>query len=179
MKKIGLLIVAVAFVLSSGFLNKNKDGSLSLDKAGLAKEAEKATQKAQTFTADAMEKAKKAAASIDVSKEEIIADLGKSVDQMKQKVSGMDPAKLVAYLNQYRNVLTDTQKEVTEYTTQVKDLKWTEKFGAKGKDLKNKLANYSGQLKGLKEQCGFYISKLESYGVDLSSYGIDLSAYGL
>lgn len=178
MKKFGLLVITTAFLFGNGFL-KNEDGSISTDISDISKTADAATQQAKAMTAKAAEKAKKAAESINVSSEEIIGDLGKSMDEIKQKVAGMDPAKLVAYLNQYNDVFANTQNQMKGITAQIKELKWTEKFGAKAKDLKNQLATYTDQAKGLKEQCAFYIEKLESYGLDLSAYGIDLSAYGL
>ncbi|MEN7973545.1 MAG: hypothetical protein ABFR47_06885 [Verrucomicrobiota bacterium] len=179
MKRIGLVLFAAAFVFGSGFLKQNEDGSLSADTSGLIKKADETAKQAEAMATNAVEQAKKVAESYNVKKEEIIADLEKPVEAIKQKVAGMDAAKLVAYLNQYSNVFSDTQNQVTDYTAQLKELKWTQKLGAKGKELKSQISQYTGQLKGLKEQCSLYIDKLESYGVDPSAYGIDLSAYGL
>lgn len=189
-KKIGFSVVAAAFVFSSGFMKKGEDGSFSLDTAAVEKkatevsaqasaEADKLAGQAADAAASAMEQIKAAAAKYSVSEEEIMADLSKSTDAIKAKVSAMDPAKLVAYLDTYQAVFAGTQDKVAEYTAQVKDLKWSEKFSAKGKELKSQLTQYNAQFSGLKEQCGVYMEKLKSYGTALEAYGIDLSAYGL
>lgn len=180
MKKLGLLIMAVAFVLGSGFLGKDKDGSVAVPGMDeISKQAGEATKQAEAMTQEAAEKAKKAAASINVKTEEIMADLDKTIDEMKAKVAGMDKARLVAYASKYTDVFADTQDQIAALKGKLKDLKWTEKLGAKGRELKKQISTYNEQFKGLKQQCGLYIDKLESYGVDLSAYGIDLSAYGL
>jgi len=190
MKKIGLVLVTAAFVFSCGFFGKNKDGSVSTDVSSLTKKADemgaqakaemdKVSQEAGELSAKAMEAAKKKAASMKISSEEIIGDLDKTVDQLKQKVSGMDSATVMAYVSQYSTVFSDTQNKISELTGQVKNLKWTEKLGSKGKELKGQLATYTDQFKALKNQCTVYVDKFKSYGVDPAALGIDLSAYGL
>jgi uncharacterized coiled-coil DUF342 family protein len=184
------MTTAAAVLFCTGFFKKDKDGNIGVDTSGIEKQANDATAKASaemdkakkqadTVRANAAEKAKKAAESITVKKEEIIADLDKNIDEIKTKVAGMDTAKLIAYANTYGDVFADTQNKINEYTAQVKDLKFKEKFSAKGKELKNQLSTYKGRFDGLKEQCKLYTDKLESYGMDLSAYGLDLSAYGL
>jgi NADH dehydrogenase/NADH:ubiquinone oxidoreductase subunit G len=179
MKKIGLLIIATAFLLGSGFLKKNADGTTALDTSSLTKAAADATEQAETMTADAVAKAKKAAESITVKKEEILADLEKPLDEIKQKVAGMDTARLMAYASKYTEVFSDSQDKIAEYTAQLKDLKWTQKLGAKGKEIKGQLASYTDQFAGLKEHATLYLDKLKATGIDPAAYGIDLSAYGL
>ncbi len=188
MKKLGLLLLTAAFVLGSGFLKKNEDGSYDTDalkkqasesSAQASAEADKIAQQAGEMSDKAIKKVKKAAASMDIKKEEILADLDKSIAEIKQKVSGMDTAKLVAYANKYTELFSDTQTQVTDYTAKLKELKWTEKMGSKGKELKGKLKEYQAQYSGLKEQCTVYLDKLKAYGVDPAAFGIDLSAYGL
>ena len=105
MKKLGLLLLTAAFVLGSGFLKKKEDGSYDADalkkqasevSAQASAEADKIAKQAGELSDKAIKKAKKAAASMDVKKEEILADLNKSLAEIKEKVSGMDTAKLVA-----------------------------------------------------------------------------------
>ncbi len=190
MKKLGLLMIATAFVFGSGFLKKGEDGSFSLDTAAAEKQANEAAATASAevdkiagqagaMTDAAIAKIKEAAAKIDVPKEEILADLGKSFDDIKAKAAAMDPAKLTAYLSRYGAVFQDTQAKVADYAQQVKDLKWTQKFGAKGKELKSTLAKYNDQFAGLKDQATVYLDALKGYGLDPAAFGLDLSAYGL
>lgn len=190
MKKFGIVLMAAAFVCSSGFLKKSEDGSYSVDTSGIEKQAndvavaasakaDEMTKQAEDLSAKAIEKIKEQAAKLTVSKEEVLADLQKPLEDIKTKAAAMDPAKLTAYLGQYSAVFADAQAKVTEYTQQVKDLKWTQKFSAKGKELKSQLSKYSDQFNGLKEQAGVYLEKLKGYGLDPAALGIDLSAYGL
>jgi hypothetical protein len=190
MKKIGFIIMATAFICGSGFLKKSEDGSYSVDTSGVEKQAadaaasasaqaDKLSAKASGMSAGATEQIKAAAAKLSVSKEEIMADLKKPMDQVKTKVAAMDAINLTAYLSQYSNVLSETQQKVTDYTQQVKDLKFTQKFGKKAKELKAQLAQYTDQYSGLKDQCSVYMEKLNSFGFDPAALGIDLSAYGL
>ena len=190
MKKVGLVLVAVAFVFGCGFLKKSDDGSYALDTAEAEKKAneaaatanaevEKYSKQAGEMTDAAIAKIKEAAAKISVPKEEVIADLDKSLDDIKKKVAAMDPAKVIAYLDQYNNVFKDTQAKVADYTQQVKDLKWTQKFSKKGKELKANLEKYNDQFAGLKKQAEVYLAQLKSFGLDPAAFGIDLSAYGL
>lgn len=190
MKKFGLLLMATAFICSSGFFKKSEDGSYAVDTSAVEKQANDAaaaaaakadelSKQAGDMSAKALEKIKSEAAKLKVSKEEILADLAKPLDDIMTKVSTMDPVKLTAYLNQYSNVFTDTKQKVADYSRQVKDLKWTQKFSKKGKELKSQLAQYNKQFSGLKEQCSVYLDKLESFGFDPAALGIDLSAYGL
>ncbi len=190
MKNLGIILMATAFICSSGFLKKGEDGSLSVDTSSLEKKADEATaaangkieqvtQAAGELSANALDKIKAEAAKLNVSKEEVLADLGKPLADIKAKVADMDPVKLTAYLSQYTTVVQDAQAKVTEYTQQVKDLKWTQKFTKKGKELKTQLEQYSTQFSSLKEQAGVYIATLKGYGLDPAALGIDLSAYGL
>lgn len=190
MKKIGMILTAAAFVCSSGFFNKSEDGSYSIDTSGIEKQANDAaaaasakadevSKQAGEYSAKAIETIKAQAAKLDISKDEIIADLAKPLDEIKTKAAGMDPAKLTAYLGQYSSILTDTQAKVAAYTQQVKDLKWTQKMSAKGKELKAQLETYTNKFNGLKEQAEVYLTSLKGLGLDPAALGIDLSAYGL
>lgn len=183
MKRIGLLIVAAAFVFSSGFLKKNADGTFSADTAALEKKANElaaqASEKGGQVAKDAMEKMKKAAAKYTVNEDEIMGDLSKGADAIKQKVAAMDPAKLIAYLSKYKDVLKGSMQNVTETNQQVSELNWMQKFSKKGKELKAQTSKYKEQFNGLKEQAKIYVEKLESYGISFADLGIDLSAYGL
>ncbi|MDF7807688.1 hypothetical protein P4E94_09590 [Pontiellaceae bacterium B12219] len=190
MKKFGCIIMATAFICSSGFFKKSEDGSYSVDTSAVEKkaadaaasasaQADKLTAAASDMTAGATEQIKEAAAKYKVSKEEIMADLEKPLEQIKTKIASMDAAKLTSYLGEYGSVLSETKQKVADYTQQIKDLSFTQKFGSKAKELKSQLAQYSDQYSGLKEQCSLYMDKLKSFGFDPSSLGIDLSAYGL
>lgn len=190
MKNIGIMLTAAAFVCCSGFLNKDKDGNYSVDTSGIEQQAndaaaaanteiDKAAKQAEAYSAKALEKIKTEAAKIKVSKEEIMVDLEKPIEDIKTKVSAMDPAKLTAYLGQYSNVITDAQKQVADYTQQVKDLKWTQTFSKKGKELKTQLEKYTNQFSTLKEQAGLYMNTLKGFGLDPAALGLDLSAFGL
>ncbi|QBG49188.1 hypothetical protein EGM51_17955 [Verrucomicrobia bacterium S94] len=190
MKNLGIVLMAAAFICSSGFLKKGEDGSYSVDTSGIEKKANEAaaaasakadevTKQAETLSTKAVEKIKEQAAKLSVSKEEVLADLQKPLKDIQAKVATMDPAKLTAYLGQYSSVFADTQSKVTAYSQQVKDLKWYEKFSTKSKELKTQLSEYSNQFSGLKEKAGVYLEKLKGYGLDPAALGIDLSAYGL
>jgi predicted nucleic acid-binding Zn-ribbon protein len=190
MKKIGFIIMATAFICGSGFFKKSEDGSYSVDTSAVEKQAadaaasasaqaDKLTAKASDMATGATEQIKEAAAKYKVSKEEIMADLSKPLDQIKTKLASMDAIKLTSYLSEYSSVLSDTKQKVADYTQQVKDLKWTQKWSAKAKELKTQVSQYNNQYTGLKEQCSLYVDKLKAFGFDPSSLGIDLSAYGL
>ena len=179
MKKTGFILIATAFLLGSGFLKKNEDGSYAADTASLTKAADEMKEEAGAASAKAIEAAKKKAASMKIPSEEIIADLSKTAEQLKEKVAGMDSATVMAYMGQYSTVLAETQAKITDLTAQVKELNFKDKFTAKGKELKNQLATVTDQFSGLKEQCNVYMEKLQSYGIDPAAFGVDLSAYGL
>ncbi len=179
MKKIGLVIITAAFVFSSGFFKKNEDGSYAADTAGLTKAANEMKAEAGALSEKTIEAAKKKAAAMKVPSEEIIADLSKTTEQLKQKMAGMDTATVMAYMGQYSTVFAETQKKITDLSTQVKDLGWKDKLGSKGKELKGQLATYTDQFNGLKDQCTVYVDKIKSFGIDPAAYGVDLSAYGL
>lgn len=183
MKKLGLLIVAAAFVFGSGFLKKNADGSTSLDTASLQKQADDATAKAQAEMDKAAKQAeaakqkaiaetKKAAEKINVKAEDIKADLAMSVDQIKAKIDTFKEDQLLAYAEKYKAIYADKKAQVAEYTQKVKDLKWTEKWGKKGRELKSQLKGYKGQLGTLAEQYTIYADKLKAMGIDLSAFGL-------
>lgn len=190
MKKAGIVLMAAAFVCSSGFLKKGENGDYALDTSNIemqaadavntaSAKAEEASQKAGELSAMAIEKIKAEAAKLNISAADITADLAKPLEEIKTKVAAMDPAKLTAYLGQYSSLFEDTQAKVASYTQQVKDLKWTQKFTAKGREVKAQLAQYTDQLNGLKEQAAMYLTTLKGYGLDPAALGIDLSAYGL
>ena len=190
MKKVGLILMTTAFICGSGFFKKSEDGSYSVDTSAVEKQANDAAAAASTkadelskqagdMSAAAIEKIKEQAAKFTVPKDEVVADLSKSMDDIKAKVAAMDPVKLTAYLNQYTTVFSETKAKVAKYAQEVKDLKWTQKWSKKGKELKSQLTQYNKQFSGLKEQCTLYLDKLESYGFDPAALGIDLSAYGL
>lgn len=182
--------MAAAFVCSSGFFNKDENGSYSLDTSGIEKKAgdaaasaalkaDEVKNQAGEYSAQAIENIKAEAAKINVSKDEIIADLAKPLEDIKTKAAAMDPAKLTAYLGKYSTVLSDTQAKVTKFTQKVKDLKLTEQISEKGKKYKAKLEQYTTQFNGLKEQAEVYLTALKGLGLDPAALGIDLSAYGL
>ena len=179
MKNITALLIATAFLCGSGFFKQNEDGSVGIDTSSLTQKAGEAAKQTEALSQDAIEKIKAAAAKIAVPKEELVSDLALPIDAIKQKVGGMDTAHLVAYLNQYGSVFEDTQAQIANYAQQVKGLKMTEAFGAKGKELKAELAKYTNQLNGLKEQCSIYADALKAYGVDLSAVVPALSSFGM
>ena len=86
---------------------------------------------------------------------------------------------MVAYLSKYKEVFSGTEGKIADYKEQVKNLKWTQKYSAKGKELKASLNKYNDQFKGLTTQAAVYVEKLEGYGINLADYGVDLSKYGL
>ena len=165
MKKLGLVLMTAAFVLGSGFLKKNEDGSYSADTAELSKQADAVAK-------DASSKTKEAAAAITVKTDEIMADCNKSVEDMKQKLATMKKDHLLAYTEKYKTLLAGKTDEINAVKQQIKNLKWTEKFGAKSKELKGQLSEYKGQYDALKEKYDLYVGKLKGMGVDLSAYGL-------
>lgn len=188
MKRFGIILIASAFVFSSGFFKKSEDGSYSIDTTSIEKKTTdaietKATAEAEkmaaTSTSEMVAAAKKAVAQYDITDEEILADLAKTKDEIVAKVAAMDKTKLIAYLSKYKEVFAGTEGKMAEYTKQIKNLSITQKYSAKGKELKASMKKYTDQYDSLKTQAAVYVEKLESYGVNLSSYGIDLSKYGL
>jgi len=183
MKKLGLLILATAFVFGTGFLKKNEDGSTSLDTASLQKQADKATAKAQdemekaatqaeAAKQKAIEETKKAVEKINVKAEDIKADLAMSADQIKAKIDTFKEDQLLAYAEKYKAMFAEKKAQVADYTQKVKDLKWTEKWSKKGRELKSQLKEYKGQLGTLGEQYQVYADKLKAMDIDLSSFGL-------
>ena len=190
MKKTSILILTVAFVCGSGFFKKDKDGNYAVDTAGIEKqanevkaqaavEADKLAKKAETSAAEMQENIKKATEKYLVKEKEVLADLGISTAELKTKVAHMDKAKVVAYLSKYKEVFSNTEGKIAEYKEQVKNLNFTQKYTAKGKELKASLNKYTDQFKGLKTQASVYVDQLKGHGINLSDYGIDLSKYGL
>ena len=173
MKQVGTVLIATAFIIGSGFWGKDKEGNSSIpDISSLTQSAGDASEKASAMSQEAMEKTKKAAAAIQVKSEELLGDLGKTTEQIKQKISEMDQAETLAYVNQYKQVFIEKKDEIAAASMQLKELPWKEKMGAKSKELQKKISEYATQLDGLKTQSAFYLEKLESYGVDLSAYGL-------
>ena len=190
MKKTGLILMAVACICSCGFFKKGKDGSYSIDTSEIDKQAsnvtatanaeiDKASKKSEEYKAKTIAKIKAEAEKVAVSKEEVLAELEKPVEDIKTKAAALDPAKLTAYLYQYSHVIADSQAKVADYTQQVKDLKFTQKFSKEGKELKAQLDNYTTQFNDLSEQASVYLNSLKGFGLDPAALGIDLSAYGL
>lgn len=144
-----------------------------------SEKAAEVTQKAEEVTVQAAEKveevsrkASAAVSSLTVNTEEVMGDLNKSVGEIKQKVAAFDKTQLLAYVDQYKNVILEKKAELEKLTEQVKGLAVTEMISEKGKTLKAELTKYTGQLTALKDRYAVYLDKLKTMGVDLSAYGL-------
>ncbi|NNJ70759.1 MAG: hypothetical protein HKP10_05660 [Kiritimatiellales bacterium] len=182
MKHIGLIACAVATVLSTGFI-KNEDGGLNTDLSGLsekaetakaqaATEVEKATQQAEAVVADATAKAEAAVEAITVKAEDIMANLNLSPEALKEMIGTMTPESLMAYAEQYRILLAEKKAQISDLTTQYKEMAWYKRYSAKGKVVKEQLEAYKGQYDSLMEQFNLYAGKLKEFGVGLSVPGL-------
>jgi hypothetical protein len=98
--------------------------------------------------------------------------LSQSVEQVKEKVAGFDKAQLLAYADQYKTVLLDKKDQIANLTEQLKGLSMTDMMGEKSKQIKDQMAQYTGDITALKERYSVYLQQLETFGVDLSAYGL-------
>lgn len=179
MKLFGLMLLGAAILLVGG-CKKGEDGSTELMSAEeVAEKTEevvvKTTEKAAEVTAKAEKVTKETAAAVSsftVKAEDVMGDLNKSVDQIKQQVAGFDKSQVIAYANKYKDIILDKKDQIAELTEKVKGLSLTEVATTKGKELKSQLSQYTEQLSALKDRYAVYIDKLEEFGVDLSAYGL-------
>ncbi len=134
---------------------------------------EKATEvkaKAEAVTQEVAQKTEEAVAALNVKKEDVLADLDQSIEQVKKKVAAFEKTQLLAYMDQYKAVILEKKDEIAALTEQVKALPVTELMGDKAKELKSQLSQYSDQFSALKDRYSLYLDQLKEYGVDLSDY---------
>jgi hypothetical protein len=161
MKQIIFYALLAAVVTSTGCKRKD-DGSTELMSAG---EVAEKTQEVAVKTAEK-------AAEVTAKAEDVMADLNKSVEEIKQQVAGFDKAQVIAYADQYKDIILEKKDQVTALTEQVKGLSMTEALGEKGKEIKGQISQYTEQVNGLKERYSVYLNALKGLGVDLSAYGL-------
>lgn len=183
MKQIVYYALAAGLVLAAG-CKKGEDGTTEVmsseevvekTKEVAVQTTEKAaevTAKAEEVTKEVTAKTEAAVAALNVQAEDVMADLNQSVEQIKEKVAGFDKTQLLAYADQYKNVLLEKKDQIADLTEQLKGLSMSEMMGEKSKQIKDQMAKYTGEITALKERYTVYLDKLETFGVDLSAYGL-------
>ncbi|WP_372806523.1 hypothetical protein [Pontiella sp.] len=180
------MLAATAISANAGLLDKDENGNFAAmadlsEKADAAKvsasnEWAKASAISKETYAKAIEETKKAMAMLNVKAEDVQANLGLSAADLKAQLENFKAEKLLAYAGEYQKLLETTKTKVADYGAQVKELKWTQKFTAKGRALKGQLKDYQAQLDTLSSQYGVYIDKLKAMGINLSDYGLEKDA---
>jgi hypothetical protein len=180
MKQVVFYALAASLILAAGCTKETEDGTKELmtteDVVEKTQEtAVRATEKAAEVTEQAekaTQQATAAVSSLTVKAEDVMGDLNKSVEEIKQKVAGFDKSQVMAYADTYKDVLIEKKDQLTALTEKVKALSMTEMLGEKGKALTAQVAQYTEQLTGLKDRYGIYLDQLKAFGVDLSAYGL-------
>ncbi len=175
MKQIVFYALTAGLVLASG-CKKNKEGQTELmtpeeiadTTEQVAEKTAEVTQKAEDMT----KKATAAVSSFSVKAEDVMGDLNKSVEEIKQKAAGFDKAQILGYANTYKDVLLEKKGQISALTDKVKGLSMTDLLGEKGKALKGQLAQYTDQFNTLKDRYSIYLEKAKAFGIDLSAYGL-------
>lgn len=163
MKQIIFYALAASLALATG-CRKGEDGTTEM------MSSDEVVEKTQDVAVQTTEKAEAAVSALTVKAEDVMSDLNQSVEQIKEKVAGFDKTQVLAYVDQYKNVLLEKKGEIADLTGQLKSLSMTEMMGDKAKVLKDQIAQYSDQFAGLKDRYSIYLQKLEEFGVDLSAY---------
>ena len=176
MKRVVFYALATVMVLTIGCTKKNEDGTteqMSADEVAVKTQETvvQVTEKAADVT-EKVEEVTQAVNAFTVKAEDVMGDLNQSVEEIRQKVSGFDKTQLLAYANQYKDVILEKKDQLMALTEQVKSLSMTEMLGEKGKVLKDQLEKYTDQLNSLKARYSIYLDKLQEFGVDLSAYGL-------
>lgn len=178
MTKIVYYALVAGLVLGAGCSKENEDGTTEMMSAEEVAEktqetAVQVTEKAAEVTEKAEEVTKQATeaiSSLTVKAEDVMADLNKSVEQIKEKVAAFDKTQLLGYADTYKDVILEKKGQLDTLTEKVKGLSAMELIGEKGKALKSELTQYTEQLTGLKDRYNVYLGKLQEFGVDLSAY---------
>ncbi len=163
MKQIIFYVLAASLTLATG-CKKGEDRTTEM------MSSEEVVEKPQEVAVQTTEKAEAVVSELTVKAEDVMDDLNQSVAEIKQKVAGLDKTQVLAYGDQYKNVLLEKQQQIADLTGQLKGLSVTEMMGDKAKGLKDQMAQYSDQLAGLKDRYSVYLEQLEAFGVDLSAY---------
>lgn len=128
----------------------------------------KAKETVEMHATQAMESLK----SFNVSPEDIDADLTQPIDAIKEQIANFTPPQLMAYADQYKDIILEKTEQLSALTEQVKGLPMSDLFSTKGKALKDQVSQYTDQLSSLKDRYSVYLDKLTELGVDLSSFGL-------
>ena len=172
MKQIIFYALAAGLALSAG-CKKGEDGTTEMMSAEeIADTTQVAAVQATEKAAEVTETATAAVSAITVKAEDVMGDLNQSVEQIKEKVAAFDKTEVLAYADQYKNVLLEKKDQIADLTGQLKGLSMTEMMGDKAKLIKDQITLYSDQFAGLKDRYSIYLEKLESFGVDLSAYAL-------
>ena len=187
MKRILFISGVAGLLLTTSCTKKNEDGGAKPNApkevavktqpvAAPVVERTKVTTQKMTVTTEKAEKvtqqATEAINTMAVKAENVMGDLDQSVAEIKQKVSGYDPNQLLAYADQYKDVILEKKDQLAGLSEKLKGLSMSELIGEKGKALKTQLTQYTNQLGALKERYEVYLGKLKELGVDLSAYGL-------
>lgn len=172
MKQIVFYALAAGLALSAG-CKKGEDGSTEMMSAEeVADTTQAAAVQATEKAAEVTEKAEAAVSAMTVKAEDVMGDLNQSVEEIKQKVAAFDKTQVLAYADQYKNVLLEKKDQIADLAEQLKGLSMTEMMGEKAQMLKDQIAQYTDQFAALKDRYSVYLQKLEEFGVDLSAYAL-------
>lgn len=104
--------------------------------------------------------------------EQVLAELNQPVADVKTKAASLGQPELLAYANTYKTLIIEKKDQLAGLTASLKSLPMSDLFSAKGKAIKDQLAQYTTQLTGLKERYSVYLDGLKALGVNLSSFGL-------
>lgn len=107
-----------------------------------------------------------------VTPEQVLAELNQPVADVKTKAASLGQSELLAYANTYKTLIVEKKDQLASLTASLKSLPMSDLFSAKGKAIKDQLAQYTTQLSGLKERYSVYLDGLKALGVNLSSFGL-------
>lgn len=183
MKQIVFYAIAAGLLLGAG-CKRSEDGSTEMMSSEeiaeqsrdvavqTTEKAAEVTAKAEEVTKEVTQKTEAAVAALNVQAEDVMADLNQSVEQVKEKVAAFDKTQLIAYVDQYKNVLLEKKDQIADLTEQLKGLSMSEMMGEKSKQIKDQMSKYTNEFTALKERYTVYLDQLETFGVDLSAYGL-------
>ncbi len=106
------------------------------------------------------ENTQEAVEALTVKAEDVMADLGQSVEQIKEKAANFEAEQLQAYVDEYKDIILEKKDQVAQLTEQLKEMSMTEMMSDKAKALKEKMSQYSTELESLKARYQVYLDKL-------------------
>jgi hypothetical protein len=110
--------------------------------------------------------------SLSATPQSVMADLDLSMDDLKQKVAGLDVEQVTSRAGQYKELIVEYKDKLAGVSDKLKGLSMGDMLGGKGAAMKDEVKKYTEILAGLKDRYGVYLDKLSDYGIDLSAYGL-------